>query len=88
MRDACFNDKIGTHLIDHLLHTHDVIRQLDNRPAEPGKAIAIPLVPADLDPKIRENAKGLVAVEIKAPAIGFKAAFVGVDADAHGWAFS
>src|SRR3954470_14418547 len=69
MSHAGFDDDIRTQREDGLLQPDEVFRVLNDRASEPSEGIVIFLIPAGLEPKIRDQLESLFAVEVEASVI-------------------
>ena len=69
MSHAGLDDDIGTQREDGLLQPDEVFRVLNDRAPEPSECIGIFLIPAGLEPKIRDQLESLFAVEVEASAV-------------------
>jgi hypothetical protein len=68
---------------DHFLQPHQILGVLDNGTAEPGECVGIFLIPAGLEPQIRDQLESFFAVEVETFAVRNKRSLGRVDHDAH-----
>src|SRR6266542_5240369 len=69
VRDSGFDNDVRPDIEDRLLIAKDIVRQLDDGNAEPGKRVNILLAPAYLEPEILHDAKAFIGIEIDAFAV-------------------
>src|SRR6266536_3314813 len=65
VRDAALDDHVRLDTINHLLNTDDVLRQLNDRAAEPAEGIDVFLVPADLEPELGKQLETFRRIELE-----------------------
>src|SRR5262249_46025171 len=80
---AGLDDDVGTQRDDRLLQPNQIFRMLDDRTAEPRESIGVFLVPAGLEPEVRDQFERLFTVEVEAPTVYRERPVCSVDYDAH-----
>ena len=89
MRDAGFDDHVRAHTVDDLLHPNHIFRQLNDGPSQPAEGVGIFLIPADLQPLLRDQLKGFFGIQFKNPGFcldfGGELSFSRVNNQVHNW---